>query len=162
MNPNWTIRFLRQARENSRYSKDKGLKVGAVIALEKRGSGPGAFNGLPQGVPDIEELLDDADIVAKGMKNRASLHAEENAIYFAQRDLTGHTIYVYGRKPCAHCTAVILQNGITEIIWAEHPGNPITASSWAEDAEVADWLVANSSIRCIEIPAFHLDRGQVP
>lgn len=152
----WPVRFLRQARDWSTYSKDGGLKVGAVITKGKRGVSWG-FNGLPQGVPDEWKFLDDSNPASKGMKNRASLHAEENAAIFACRSLVDHTIYLYPRLPCAHCQSMLIQYGLRHIVWTPGPENPVEKSSWAEDAELSEWLRLKSRTLVATIPLEELD-----
>ena len=72
------------------------------------------YNGFPRGCDDFIEKYKDRDI-----KLFRILHAECNAIFFAQRDLTGCTIYVHPLPPCAHCTGIIIQTGITRIVTRE-------------------------------------------
>ena len=105
----WDKRFIDLAVHVGTWSKDPGAKVGAVIVDPKRRIVSVGFNGFPQGVSDAPEIIADREI-----KLMRTIHAEENAILFAQRDLTGCSIYV-NYPPCAKCSAKIIQVGITEV-----------------------------------------------
>lgn len=96
--------FARWAAEKS---KDPSTKVGAVIVDPSNRIVSVGFNGPPRGVPD------DAGI-DRETKLMRTLHAEQNAILFAQRDLSGCSLYVT-HVPCARCAAMIVQTGIIEV-----------------------------------------------
>ena len=69
------------------------------------------FNGFPAGVDDSP--------VERGHKLLRTIHAEENALLFAQRDVEGCTIYVT-HHPCARCSAKIVQAGVGRVVIANH------------------------------------------
>ena len=91
---NWDQRFLEMARLAATWSKDPSSKVGAVITDGKRIVSLG-FNGFPAGIDDDPSIYGHRE-----RKYRRVLHAEQNAISFAKRDLTGCTIYIT-HPPCA-------------------------------------------------------------
>lgn len=109
----WDARFLDLARSVSKWSKDPNTKVGAVIADEDNRIISLGFNGFPRGVSDSLERLED-----KTVKNKMVLHAEHNAISFANMYLSGASIYVYELLPCPMCTANIIQHDISHVIIA--------------------------------------------
>lgn len=104
----WDKRFLEMAKLVSEWSKDPSTKVGAVIADTKNRIVSVGFNGYPSGISD------------EGLDNREDkylkiVHAEINAILFANRYLINNRLYVYPLLPCARCMAVIIQTGISKI-----------------------------------------------
>jgi dCMP deaminase len=92
------------------WSKDPSSKVGAVIVDANRRIISTGYNGLAIGVEDSIERLTNRDI-----KYKIILHAEENAIMFAKRDLSGCSLYVTTLPPCAHCASLIIQSGIKTV-----------------------------------------------
>lgn len=111
----WDKRFLDLAKHISTWSKDPSTQCGAVITKGKRIISLG-FNGFPQGVKDSIERLEDRET-----KYRIVLHAEQNALSFANCDLSGCTIYVYPMPPCSRCASQIIQAGIKRIV-TKYPG----------------------------------------
>lgn len=89
------------------WSKDT-TKVGAVIIDGKNRVVSVGFNGPPRGIVDDPNIDRDT-------KLRRTIHAERNAILFAQRDLTGHTLYCT-HHPCGPCAADITQAGIIRVV----------------------------------------------
>ncbi len=82
----WAVRFFQMAELVGSWSKDPSTQVGAVITHGNRIVSVG-FNGYPHGISDS------ADIDDREMKLLKTLHAEENAILFAKRDLSGSDIW---------------------------------------------------------------------
>lgn len=107
----WDKRFLGLAKHIAQWSKDPSTKVGCCITDSKNRIVSVGYNGFARGVDDNPTYLTDRD-----KKLQRTIHAEPNAILFAQRDLTDHTLYVYPFQPCANCTTLIIQAGITRII----------------------------------------------
>lgn len=107
----WDQRFMEMARLVASWSKDPSSKVGAVIAKGKFVVSVG-FNGFPQGIADTAERLENREI-----KYPTILHAEVNAILSARQDIRGCTLYVTHYMPCPQCAAVIVQSGITRIVY---------------------------------------------
>ena len=107
----WDSRFIAMAEHIASWSKDPSTKVGAVIADQKNRIVSVGYNGLPHGVDDNNERLKDRDI-----KLAMTIHAEENAILFAGRDVAGMTIYVHPLFPCSNCAAKIIQSGISRVV----------------------------------------------
>ncbi len=99
--------FLKQVLLIAEQSKDNSTKVGALIVNPKGRALTQGRNGFPQGVNDT--------ITNRDMKILRTLHAELNAILFAQQDLEGCTMYITA-PPCAQCMAAMIQVGITTVI----------------------------------------------
>ncbi|MCF7994768.1 MAG: hypothetical protein K9L88_08000 [Chromatiaceae bacterium] len=129
----WDARFLDMAAEIASWSKDPSTSVGCVIVDPQRRIVSSGYNGFPGGVDDDPALMNDRDI-----KLRITLHAEHNAILFAQRDLSGCTLYVYPMPPCAHCAAQIAQVGITRVVSGLPDDDQI--ERWGRDWALAEWV----------------------
>lgn len=114
----WDRRFLNLAKHISEWSKDPSTKVGAVIVDNNHRIISVGYNGIPQGVDDLRERLDNRDI-----KWNVVIHAETNAILFSKRDLEACTIYTYPLLSCPNCTSIIIQSGIKRIVslFSNHP-----------------------------------------
>ena len=80
MMTNWDKRFLKLAKHISEWSKDPSTKVGCVVVGPDRELRSTGFNGLPRGIEDNEERLNNREI-----KYPLICHAEENAIMHAAR-----------------------------------------------------------------------------
>lgn len=91
-------------------SKDPSTKVGAVIFDRDYRIVSIGYNGFPRGVNDSLDRLGN-----RATRLFGTLHAEDNAILFADRDLSGCGIAVWPLPPCAHCAARIVQTGIIRV-----------------------------------------------
>lgn len=126
----WDARFLARAEEMASWSKDT-TKVGAVIVDTNHRSVSEGFNGLPKGLSDDYEIYDGGQ--------RVVIHAELNAILFANERLDGMTLYTYPLPTCAQCAAIIIQKGIARVVCGVPKGwwsNP-TENRWSESTKVA-------------------------
>lgn len=107
-------------------------QVGVVISRDGRILSSG-YNGSPSGMPHCNHSCDCVPVQAKGgginhLKGCAAIqpcrnvvHAEANAIAFAARYGVGvmgaelHTT----RVPCLNCAGMIINAGITRVVWNE-------------------------------------------
>ncbi len=122
----WHKRFLKLAEFIATWSKDPSSKIGAVIVDKNRRIISAGYNGFPMGVDDDSRLHD------RQIKYKIVLHAEENAIMFAKRDLTDCSLYVSGLPPCSHCASLIIQSGIKNVYaWKEE-----VPERWKESIEL--------------------------
>ena len=103
----WNARFMALAQHVALWSKDESTKVGAVIVDKDNRIVSLGYNGPPRGVSD--------EHINREIKLLRTLHAEENAILFTDRDPEGCTLYVT-HHPCAHCAAMIAQVGIVRVV----------------------------------------------
>lgn len=130
----WDRRFMDMARLVASWSKDPSSQVGAVITRGKFVISVG-FNGFPQGIADTVERLQNRDI-----KYPTILHAEINAILSARQDIRGCSIYVTPYMPCPQCAAVVVQSGITRIVYTpsenEKWGKPPLSESMIREAGI--------------------------
>ncbi|MBY6197900.1 dCMP deaminase family protein [Vibrio hangzhouensis] len=140
----WAKRFIQMAELVGSWSKDPSTQVGAVITKKNRIVSVG-FNGYPHGISDS------AEIDERETKYLKTLHAEENAILFAKRDLDGCEIWVT-HFPCPNCAAKIIQTGISVVHCPEQDEDFM--SRWGEKVMVSqdmfeqagvsvDWLPLN-------------------
>lgn len=118
----WDERFSELAALVATWSKDPSTKVGAVIVDQKNRIVSIGFNGYPHGIINCDDERDE--------RLRKTIHAEENALLFAGRDVEGFTIYVT-HPPCARCAAKIIQMGITRVV-SSSP-NHTFLERWAAD-----------------------------
>ena len=133
---NWDHRFLDLAKLVASWSKDPSTQVGAVIVDNKNRIVSLGFNGFPKNIKD------DARLSIRLMKYNRIVHAECNAIMFANKNLENCTIYTYPFQPCSKCAGMIIQSGIKRVVTlplsVEH-------SRWAEDFEIAKDLLLESN-----------------
>lgn len=114
MNDRWNNRYLGLAEYISSFSKDPSTKVGAVIARPDKTVASIGYNGLPRGVDDLDERLNNREI-----KYAFIVHAEKNAILHARERLEGYTLYTWPFMPCADCAGTVIQSGIKHVIAPE-------------------------------------------
>ena len=126
----WDRRFLALAAQVATWSKDPSTQVGAVIVDSERRIVSTGFNGFPRGIADDADCLND-----RAKKYRMIIHAELNAILFAQRDLTGCIIYTHPMPPCAQCASAIIQSGINKVVTITP--NVALNERWGSDWEIA-------------------------
>ncbi len=135
----WDKYFLRIAREAASNSKCKSLtgKKGAVIAYGKKLVSTG-YSGPPAGVLECWERIPNVLVggqiwkpvnmwdcpramlslqSGQNLEMCLSCHAEVNAIIFACRDLTDHTLYLWSPvMPCKVCAGYIINSGIKRVV----------------------------------------------
>ena len=138
----WHKRFLEIAEFISTWSKDPSTKVGAVIAdIDNRIVSTG-YNGFPKNVKDTKARYTNRDV-----KYKIILHAEENAIAYAKRDLTDCTLYISGLPPCAHCASLIIQSGIKKVVVPKQE----IPERWVESMDLSKQILKEAGVKLIEI-----------
>ena len=141
----WDTRFLGLAAHISAWSKDPSSQVGAVITDGNRIVSLG-YNGFAAGVEDKAERLDD-----RACKLNLTIHAEENAMIFAKRDLTGCTVYVT-HPPCPRCASKLIQEEVDRIVYIA-PSEDFL-SRWADDLELSTEMYREAGV---EVTSYKLD-----
>lgn len=111
----WDKRFLDLAKLCGSWSKDPSTQVGAVIVDDNNRIVSIGFNGFPQGVEDSEERLVDRET-----KYDIIVHAEANALMFANKSVEGCTLYTWPFQPCSRCAGLIIQSGIKRVVSVVH------------------------------------------
>ena len=136
----WDKRFLDMAALVASWSRDPSTQVGAVLVNDKRIVSLG-FNGFPRGTDDDPLIYN-----TRERKIRRVLHAEQNAIAFAKRDLTGCTIYVT-HAPCSRCVAQIIQEGITRVVSPNPWADKDYMERWREDVLETEAMCREAGVR---------------
>ena len=140
MMTDWDKRFLKLAKHISEWSKDPSTQVGCVVVGPDREIRSTGFNGLPRGIEDNDERLNDREI-----KYPLICHAEENAIMHAARigiSLKDCTAYVTW-PPCTRCARSLIQAGISTIIYPENTEIP---ERWITDFNLSLNMLKEANI----------------
>lgn len=121
--PDWTEYFSQIAKVVATRGDCSRRQVGAVLVDPDNRLISTGYNGAPAGEPGC--LTDGACPRAKAFGVRPGLgyeesacraiHAENNAILYARRDLRGCTVYVTD-EPCQQCSVLLAAVGITRIV----------------------------------------------
>lgn len=138
----WDRRFLGLAENVSTWSKDPSTKVGCCITDSKNRIVSVGYNGFARGVDDSPEYLNDRD-----KKLQRTIHAEPNAILFAQRDLTDHILYVWPFPPCTNCAALIIQSGIKKVVAPDASAE--LKERWADSMAAAEAMFDDAGIELV-------------
>ncbi len=133
----WDDRFLVLAKLIGSWSKDPSTKVGAVIVDDKNRIVSVGYNGFPRGVEDSEERL-----CNRQEKYDIIVHAEVNAIAFANKSVEGCTLYIDPFEPCSRCAGVIIQHGITRIVSYKNKNN-----RWENDFSISRKLLTEAGLK---------------
>ncbi|MEJ2612555.1 MAG: dCMP deaminase family protein [Candidatus Thiodiazotropha sp.] len=133
----WDTRFLGLAAYISAWSKDPSSQVGAVITDGNRIISLG-YNGFAAGVEDKQERLSDRDC-----KLSLTIHAEENAMIFAKRDLSGCTVYVT-HPPCPRCASKLIQEEVGRVVFVS-PSDDFL-SRWSDDLRLSTEMYREAGV----------------
>ena len=142
----WGSRFMDLARLVASWSKDPSTQVGAVIVDQDKRIVSTGFNGFPRCVNDAP--------VDREAKLLRTIHAEENALLFARRDVTGMSVYVT-RPPCARCAAKLVQAGIVRVVYELHPVDFV--ERWGNDVREAQRMFDESGVK-ISVLGVNVDK----
>ena len=136
----WDARLMSMAKLVASWSKDPSTGCGAVIVDSRQRIVSTGFNGFPRRVDDDQERLHD-----RRLKLALTLHAEANAMLFAEKPVRGCTLYVYPMPPCSQCAALIIQAGISRVV-APAP-HPQLAERWGESIELAIMAMREAGVK---------------
>lgn len=109
----YDYKYIKMAKIWSELSYSKRKKVGAIIVKNDMIISDG-YNGTPSG---FDNNCEDENNVTKWYV----LHAEANAITKlckSNNSSDGSTLYIT-MSPCKECSKLILQSGITKVIYKE-------------------------------------------
>ena len=135
----WDLRFLEMARNAASWSKDPSTKVGAIIVDDDKRVISGGYNGFPKGVRDDERLDDRQE------KYKIIVHAERNALLFANTNVKNCHIYTYPFLPCSVCAGMIIQAGIKRVVSVKNNN-----LRWQQDFKVSRKMFQEAEIHVIE------------
>lgn len=131
-------KFLRSAKAWADiWSKDPSTKVGAVAVGVQRNQVAFGYNGLPPGLVDTPERLNNRD-----QKLALTLHAESNAL--ANATFPAHTLYIT-HPPCQDCALRILQARTVQRVVYAYPGTEFLAR-WGDVTRAAGELLAEGGV----------------
>jgi len=139
----WVAYFFDQAMLAASMSKDPSDGVGSVVVDETNRVVSSGYNGLPARVDFNHVITTDRET-----KLQCTLHAEENALAFAWRDVRGMSLFST-RKPCAHCAAVIVQRGIHCVAYLIDPNDTINPA-WEKSFQLADEIFEQAQVQVVE------------
>ena len=137
----WDERFLKLAKQIASWSKDPSTQVGCVVVGPDREIRSTGFNGLPRGIEDSEDRLNNREI-----KYPMICHAEENAIMHAARigiSLKDCTAYVTW-PPCTRCARSLIQAGVSEIIYPKGIDIP---DRWIQDFDLSLKMFKEAAVK---------------
>lgn len=130
----WAVRL---AEDTALLSKDPSTQVGAVIFDDKKRILSAAYNGFPRKIADDHRLND------RDLKLKITLHAEVNALTFANAPLEGATL-MCTHPCCTRCASQIIQNGIAHVCWPAPDAGFV--DRWFEDMQVAMELFMEAGV----------------
>lgn len=116
-------------------------KVGAVVAKDKQQLTAG-YNGAPRGIPHCAEtgcIREKLNVPSgKNAELCRGTHAEQNAITQAAKfgiSLEGATLYC-NTFPCVICTKMILNSGITKVIYDCDYNDPLSKEILSQQKQI--------------------------
>ena len=112
----WDRYFMGIAEAVAKRSKDPSTKVGCVIVGENYEPISFGYNGFVAGCDESYMTFE------RPYKDMLSIHAEMNALIFAQRDIKNSRIYVTN-APCDNCLKHLLQAKVKEIVFDKFDTN---------------------------------------
>jgi dCMP deaminase len=112
--PDWNAYFLEMAEVIAKRSPDKKRQVGCVIVDEHKRVVATGYNGTPASYDDSQ-----IDWWDRNAKERIIIHAEANALIYADGPrLRGGTLYC-SYSPCINCAKLIAGAGISKVVFRE-------------------------------------------
>lgn len=131
----WDGNFLALANTVAMFSKDPSTKVGAVIVDDDNRVISIGYNGFPKGIRDDERLHN------RELKYEIIVHAEANALLFANAPVKGCTIYTWPFQPCSRCASLIIQAGIRRVVSVENKDQ-----KWSSNFQLAHDMMTEARI----------------
>ena len=135
--PSWDRYFMDITRLVSTRSTCLRRQVGALLVKEHNILATG-YNGVPSGIThcDATGCLRERLEVPSGERHELcrGLHAEQNAIIQAARhgiNINGATLYCT-TMPCIICTKMIINAGVSRVIYAEGYADDLALEMMAE------------------------------
>ena len=135
--PDWDTYFMSIAQVVATRANCSRRKVAAVIVSENRIISTG-YNGTPRGIKNCFEggCPRCSGNVASGasLEECICVHAEQNAIIQAAKlgvSIDGATLYCT-HQPCSMCCKMIINSGITRVVYKEGYPDAFTLELFAE------------------------------
>jgi len=146
----WDLRFLLLAEMVGGWSHDR-TKVGAVIIDNDKRIVSVGYNGFPKNIDDTQERYDD-----RTLKLQFILHAENNAILFSQRNLSGMTLFTFPFICCSNCAALVIQSGIKRVVSPKLPENLM--ERWKENTDLSKSLFDEAKVEWLELDWVEIEK----
>lgn len=137
----WDVRFIDLARQIAGWSKDPSTQCGAVIVDPNGRIVSTGYNGLPRGVRDLPERLNNREL-----KYKMIIHCERNALIYARQNLDNCTLYTWPFMSCSVCAAMVIQAGITRVV-----APPSTNPRWQEDFKLSREMFMEARVRVVMV-----------
>ena len=131
----WDRNFIELAKLIGSWSKDPSTQVGAVIVDPNNRLVSVGYNGFPRGIEDDERLFDREE------KYDIIVHAEINALMFANKSVEGCTLYTWPFQPCSRCAGLIIQSGIKRVVSVVH-----SDERWKKNFQLSSKLLSEAGI----------------
>jgi dCMP deaminase len=135
--PSWDEYFMSIAEQVAGRSTCLRRHTGAVLVKDKRILATG-YNGTPTGLAHCEQVgcLREQRGIASGEKHELcrGIHAEQNAVIQAARHGTaidGASVYST-HQPCVLCAKILINAGVTDIIFRDPYPDPLSEELLAE------------------------------
>lgn len=135
----WDLRHLSVAKKIATWSKDPSTQVAALVVTPDNRPVSWGFNGFPMGVADAPERYADREL-----KYKLIVHAEMNALTFAEGRARGAVLYTWPFPPCARCAGIIIQHGLFRVVAPVLPAE--LQSRWGEEIALARQILAEAGI----------------
>lgn len=143
MSAKWDQRLLSLAQFIASWSKDPSTQTGAVITTPDNLIVSTGYNGLPKGVADTEERLNNREL-----KYKIIVHCERNAVAVAAKrgvPLDGCTLYTWPFSSCSTCASIMIQSGITRHVAPACPADKL--ERWGDDLKLAIQLYEEAGVK---------------
>ena len=148
--PSWDEYFMSIAEQVSDRSTCLRRHTGAVLVKGKRILATG-YNGVPSGLAHCEEVgcLREQRNIESGSHHELcrGIHAEQNAVIQAAKHgipIDGASVYST-HQPCVLCAKILLNAGVTEIMFREAYPDPLSQELLAEAGIVPRQVCSESS-----------------
>lgn len=135
--PSWDQYFMDITRLVATRSTCLRRQVGAILVKDRNILATG-YNGVPSGISHCDTVgcLRERLNVPSGERHELcrGLHAEQNAIIQAARhgvNIDGSTLYCT-TMPCIICTKMLINAGITNVVYAEGYADDLAREMIAE------------------------------
>lgn len=136
--PSWVEFFMSMARLIATRSPDPHTKHECVLVDSQHRVVSTGYNGPIAGIPNDQVPTERPD------KYNWFIHAEDNAVIFAKRDLAGCIAFVTG-QPCAACFRRMLQAGIRTF----YIGNTVSACITPEEEAACNLMLFHTGAKRI-------------
>jgi dCMP deaminase len=120
--------YIDRTKVIAQASKCIRAKYGTVIITKDGRPAGDGYNGKPRGSCN-DDVCYRVGLAPNAPKENCCVHSEANAIMFSSPvERLGGTMYVSG-IPCNDCALLILQSGVSRLVWLDDPDSPHKGSS---------------------------------